>query len=283
MLKKTKFASMVLILVSLFLMSCSESGVEPGEVVSHQIDDTLHVFIQGSAAEVIPDVEEEPTEYWEDGKDLSWDNGNSEGVIKDFEYNEVQNSLLQDNGITELVIHDGIKEIGAFAFFNNDLEDLTLADSVTMIGSRAFRENELTSLTIPDSVTTIGSRAFRSNQLESITLGSGVTTIEDLAFNDNQLSSLSVPDNVTTLENGAFSNNELTEITLGSGIDTIQPATFWDSALTSITIGENVEIHDDEHTQSDSMMGTNRGFKEVYEEEGKEAGTYTWNGDSWEK
>ncbi|NBG89334.1 leucine-rich repeat domain-containing protein [Isachenkonia alkalipeptolytica] len=283
MLKKTIIAILVLLSLPVFTVGCSDSGIEAGEVVSYRSDDTLHVFIEGSGAQVLPEMDEEPEEYLEEYLDFTWDDGNSQGIIRDFAYDGPQNGLLSEHGITEVHIHEGVQEIGAFAFFNNELEELTLSEGVEVIGSRAFRENQLTTLTLPDSVTTIDSRAFRANELEELELGTGVTHIKDLAFDNNQLNRLTVPDNVTTMENGAFGNNELTEVTLGSGITDIQPATFWGSALTSITIGDDVTIHDDEHTKTDYMMGTNQGFKAFYEEQGKEEGTYTWTGEAWER
>ena len=62
-----------------------------------------------------------------------------------------------------VIIPDSVKEIGRFAFANNQLTSVTIPNSVTEIGDGAFMNNQLTSVTIPDSVTKIGDGAFDDN------------------------------------------------------------------------------------------------------------------------
>jgi hypothetical protein len=54
--------------------------------------------------------------------------------------------------------------------------------------------------------------------------------------------------------------------------------TFASNPLTSITIGADVDIDNDSAT-----MGTNPGFKAVYDGGGKLAGTYNYTGGVWVK
>ncbi len=128
--------------------------------------------------------------------------------------------------------------------------------AVEHIGINAFHVNYLTSVTIPDSVTTIGTCAFRLNLLTSVTIPDSVTSIGDRAFSVNLLTSVTIPDSVTTIGTDAFSVN----------------------LLTSVTIGTDVDIHTDPAT-----MGTNTGFKTVYDGGGKLAGTYNYTGGVWVK
>ncbi len=123
--------------------------------------------------------------------------------------------------------------------------------AVEQIGIDTFYENYLTSVIIPDSVTTIGSCAFRLNLLTSVTIPDSVTTIGDRAFSKNLLTSVTIPDSVTSIGTDAFADN----------------------LLTSVTIGADVEINSDPAT-----MGTNTGFKTVYDGGGKLAGTYNYSG-----
>lgn len=69
---------------------------------------------------------------------------------------------IEEEGVTEVVIPDCVKEIGEQAFCNcSNLTRITIPDSVTSIGSGAFRScQNLTSITIPDSVADIGEGAF---------------------------------------------------------------------------------------------------------------------------
>ena len=65
---------------------------------------------------------------------------------------------LMDKEVTDLVIPNTIKTIGAFAFVNcSNLKTVTIPESVTSIGVSAFYGcSGLTTLTIPKSVTSIG-------------------------------------------------------------------------------------------------------------------------------
>ena len=128
--------------------------------------------------------------------------------------------------------------------------------AVEHIGIDAFYINVLTSVIIPDSVVSIGACAFRLNLLTSVTIGNSVVSIGDRAFSSNLLTSVTIPDSVTTIGTDAFAEN----------------------GLTSVTVGANVDINSDPAT-----MGTNTGFKTVYDGGGKLAGTYNYIGGAWVK
>ena len=177
----------------------------------------------------------------------------------------INGELLQG----EIVIPDGTKKIGAYAFRNYDaLTSVTIPDSVTSIGNEAFREcssltsvtigdgvtsigyrafdgcSGLTSVTIPDSVTSIGSGAFRGcSGLTSVTIGNGVTSIGDYAFYGcDGLTSVTIPDSVTYIGDYAFSGcSGLTSVAIGDGVTSIGESAFYEcSGLTSVTIGSGV-------------------------------------------
>ena len=64
-----------------------------------------------------------------------------------------------------------VTSIGDKAFRDNGLTSVIIPDGVTSIGEQAFRDNQLTSVTIPDGVTSIGDLAFSENKLTSAALG----------------------------------------------------------------------------------------------------------------
>ncbi len=87
--------------------------------------------------------------------------------------------------------------------------------------------------------------------------GTLVEHIGDNAFENNDLTSVTIPDSVTSIGYYAFNNNDLTSVTIGADVDI-------DSATTT--------------------MGSNTGFKSVYDAEGKSAGTYDYtDDDGWVK
>ena len=205
---------------------------------------------------------------------------------------------FQDNQLTSVTIGNSVTTIGNWAFSGNQLTSVTIPNSVTTIGVGAFAVNQLTSVTIGNSVTTIGDNAFEGkyrydygnqlisviignsvttigrsafagNQLTSVTIPNSVTSIGDYAFYWNQLTSVTIPNSVTSIGEAAFYNNQLTSVTIGNSVTTIGGHAFDDNQLTSVTIGANVTI------SSYAFPGN---FYTVYNDGGKEAGTYTCTG-----
>ncbi|MDD4896461.1 MAG: leucine-rich repeat protein, partial [Atribacterota bacterium] len=170
--------------------------------------------------------------------------------------------------------------IDSQAFYMKSLTSILIPEGVTRIGSAAFMANLLHSVTIPDSVTYIGSEAFNSIKLQSLTIGSGLTSIPYGGFSFNQLPSITIPDTVTSIDQWAFAYNNLTWVDIGNGVTSIGNKAFVGplNKITQITIGDDVTIDSDSDT-----MGANPGFKDVYDDGGKLAGTYTYTAGGWVK
>ena len=134
-----------------------------------------------------------------------------------------ENLYLNGELVAELVIPDGVTNIGNEAFYGcRSLTSITIPDSVTQIGDDAFSSCiSLTSITIPDSVTSIGSGAFSyCSSLTSITIPEGVTYIDSYTFSScKNLTDIIIPDSVTGIGERAFS---------------------WCKSLTSVTIPDSV-------------------------------------------
>ena len=169
---------------------------------------------------------------------------------------QIGDNAFYDKDLTSVIIPDSVTVIWAYAFYGNQLTSVTIPDSIWGIDDYAFANNQLTSVTIPDSMTGFGDYAFANNQLTSVTIGNSVTGFGTYAFANNQLTSVTIPDSVTGFGNAAFAGNELTSVTIGAGVD----------------------INNDSTT-----MGTNTGFKAVYDGGGKLAGTYNYTGGVWVK
>ena len=89
--------------------------------------------------------------------------------------------------MTSVVIPDGVKSIGDYAFSaSNGIESVTIPSSVKSIGVGAFEYcTGLTSVVIPSGVTKIGRETFYGCQkLKGVVIPSSVTSIGEKAFYD---------------------------------------------------------------------------------------------------
>ena len=156
-----------------------------------------------------------------------------------------------ENNLATVAIPDNVLFIEEAAFAYNQLVSVAFGSRVISIGDWAFHGNHLSSVAIPDRVTHIGYFAFWNNRLSSVAFGASVTSIGAFAFWSNRLTSVIIPDSVTYIGYGAFSNNQ----------------------LASITIGNNVAI--------DGDGGFGAQFIQLYESQGRMAGTYTYSDGEW--
>lgn len=113
-------------------------------------------------------------------------------------------SLFDWAQLDEIVIPDGVKDLGDWAFHMcSGITDITIPDSVISIGYSAFsRCYNLKRITIPDSMICIGRFAFQEcSCLRAITIPSNVVSIgedafwkchlKDLTFKDRKLNEIS--------------------------------------------------------------------------------------------
>jgi len=129
--------------------------------------------------------------------------------------------------ITNLIIPEGITEIGEGAFANcRILLDVTLPTTLETIGDSAFSGCiALTEILIPNSVISIGERAFRgSTSLRSIIIPEGITTIKpETFFGCTALQSITLPSTIIYIGAGAFGNcRAIREIVIPDSVESIR-------------------------------------------------------------
>ena len=168
-------------------------------------------------------------------------------------------SIFERSIIKNLIISDGITEIGPTVFNEVTIENLRFSGTLKTIGGGAFARKKLTSLTIPASVETIGGGAFSYNQLTTINFESNskLKTIDESVFSNNQLTSLTIPASVETVGSHAFEHNQLTTINFESNskLKTIGALAFRYNNLTNVTIPSSVETIDN-FAFSDNQLTT---------------------------
>ena len=198
-------------------------------------------------------------------------------------YCVLKNNSELANGVN-LIVADGITNIGDFALYDSSITNIYIPNSVTTIGSYAFRNSKLQSVDIPDSVTSIESCAFlesslvsatigrgvaiwgdsvfyKCKKLESVTIPYGITKIGVTAFSRcSVLKNVIIPDSVTFIDTGAFGSCEqLESITIPSSVTSIGEYAFrpyvFSKSIPSITF-EGTIAQWNAITKADNWKGT---------------------------
>lgn len=159
--------------------------------------------------------------------------------IHEFAFNNCQ-------GITEVVLPNGLKEIGNGAFMNcTGMKSINIPAGLTALGNNAFRgASSLTSsINIPASISTISSEAFRGcAKIPSVTIPEGITSIGDNAFRGcSKITSIELPTTLNSLGIASFSNTGIRSIVIPTGITKIPNYAFDGCKLTSITLPEGLQ------------------------------------------
>ena len=149
--------------------------------------------------------------------------------------------------IKKVIIHEGIIEIGRFAFSEHtNLADVSIASSVTRIEDYAFEYcSSLKTVILPKKLVTLGSYAFKyCTGLETMTIPSSIRYIDEgLFYGCKKMTSVSISNLVDTIRAKAFvSCQSLKSLTLPSSLKYINESAFYDcSSIKSITIPSGVK------------------------------------------
>lgn len=166
-----------------------------------------------------------------------------------------------------LVIPEGVRSIGKFAFEDTPVKQVILPQSLRSISPAAFLNSQLTSIEIPEGVTNIGGSAFANcYQLKEVTFsGRNIPEIEEQAFkntpwlenypndfvilsdvliryNNKTAKSVVIPQGVRRINAEAFADRtNLQSITISESVREISPRAFMNTGLVSVTIPETME------------------------------------------
>ncbi|AUW37073.1 hypothetical protein C1937_01235 [Metamycoplasma hominis] len=168
--------------------------------------------------------------------------------------------------LEEVILNEGLKKIGAWAFSNTNIESITIPGSVKeigegaflgckkleevilnegleKIGAEAFLNTKIESITIPGSVKEIGDMAFSDcTNLEEVILNEGLEIIGAEAFRRTNIESITIPGSVKRIDYRAFSDcRSLKEVVLNEGLEIINPRAFLNTNIESITIPSSVK------------------------------------------
>lgn len=107
------------------------------------------------------------------------------GTGATYDYEEGSNPFYGNTEIKNIVVDEGITEIGKYFFCNcYNAKDLSLSEGLKTISDGAFKNCKSLELDyIPNGVTVIGSKAFMNTAVKEITLPKSLTELKDMAFN----------------------------------------------------------------------------------------------------
>ncbi len=159
---------------------------------------------------------------------------------------KVENGIVKKYGAasSEVIIPDGIKEIGRCAFQKNKyVQRVVLPDSITRIGYSAFFScRDLKEIVFPDTISYIDDLAFGFTALTVVNLPQGLTKVSPFLFSHcKELRKVSVPDGVTHIGVNAFAGClQLSELIVPDSLQTIDKKAFYNcTALKTIHIRKN--------------------------------------------
>ncbi len=132
------------------------------------------------------------------------------------------------DNFTEVIIPEGVTEIGEYAFAETKIKKITLPESLTKIGDYAFYMSTLEEIVIPSGVKEIGYSSFdRCMNLEKVTLNNGLEKIGERSFMlCSMLSDIEIPDTVTEIGGEAFMGTGLYSVTIPASVASLGSGAF---------------------------------------------------------
>lgn len=160
--------------------------------------------------------------------------------------------------LTQINFPEGLRTIGAWAFYNAALTELHLPDSLETLGYESFAFNDMTHVTIPSGVRQVLAGCFIYCQnLKSISVAEENTAYKSVdgvlfsadgkrlvAFPAAYGESYTIPDGVEILEEEAMRGNAmLTRLNFSEGLRIIEPLALCDvNTLLYLKLPESLEV-----------------------------------------
>lgn len=152
-------------------------------------------------------------------------------------YYVLQNEAALSAGV-KLVVGN-VSKIGAFTFYRDTkLSDLVVLEGVTDIGQSAFQFSKIVNVTLSDSVVTLGDCVFMNcANLKNVSLAK-VEKMGFRAFSDSGIESIHIPGTVSEFGTSVFGScQNLKTVTIGEGVESIGASMFSNCPfLSSITL-----------------------------------------------
>ncbi len=149
------------------------------------------------------------------------------------------------NGVTEVIISEGITSVGGSAFRNlKGLTKVKLPSTIKTLGGLCFAATNLTDIELPEGITTIEGGVLQFTNITSITLPSSITTFADAVFYGcSQLSEVNILFPYTTLPGSTFRGcSALKSYTFPEGVTSVGGMAFSATGLTEIVFPDTITV-----------------------------------------
>ena len=152
-------------------------------------------------------------------------------------------AFANNQGVTEIVLHNGVEKIGEYAFLNSALTSVQWDKTNSIIQTLengVFQGSKLSEITLPDSVISVGDRAFANSAITAFN-GDGLQILGDRVFSGcKQLVNIALYDGIKTMGSRVFENcTALNYVTLPS-VEKLGSHTFAGcTSLNRVRYGEN--------------------------------------------
>ncbi|HHT7733789.1 TPA: leucine-rich repeat protein [Streptococcus suis] len=155
---------------------------------------------------------------------------------------KIIDGLFRGTGFTEFTIPEGITEIGANAFSDNEnLTTITLPSTLRAIGANAFSNTSLKRIVLPPGMKKIPDGLLQRTKVEEFVIPEGVEEIGVQAFAYNPfLKSVVLPSSLKKIGYGAFQNTGIESITFKDGLVEIDDYAFSNTNLKSVLLPNSV-------------------------------------------
>lgn len=163
----------------------------------------------------------------------AWGLGNAAGALISAVDEEAREEIR--NSCKEIIIKDGVKDIGANAFAHfRKLTKINIPEGVVRIGYSAFYNcTSLKSITLPNSIVSLDGGCFSNSGLERIVIPDKVARLQYCTFlGCFNLKEVSIPEHLSVLEDEVFADCRVLEsITLPRNLFRIDNEVFRNCVL----------------------------------------------------
>ncbi len=199
----------------------------------------------------------------------------------DFIYEVLQNQTLSIHFYTgdDLMVEvprsiDGmpVRKIESYAFYGTQVKDVIIAEGVTDIGAESFYNCALESLQLPSTLEDVGMGAFRyCKDLRSVQIPAGAELGEYMFYGCTSLCEISLPSDAKEIAKGMFAYcTSLKNIKLPQNLQEIGAYAFYGGGLTSLEVTSSLNYI------SEKAFANCTGLASITAKEGESIYAYVW-------